>query len=1089
MHRVELIWGRAGRRLATAALAALSALAALGTLEPAAALGDGPDPTLVVASVPDPSSPPGSGNVVQTFDTATGSELGPSGGVPVGSNPFALAIDPIGSTAYVANNASGTVTPVTVSTTSTQATLCMPIGNCSGGGDPSTAPEAVAVTPGGTAAYVANSGENSVSVVSITNGTAKVVNPQISSSSLTFPDAIAITPDGKTAWVANFGAGTVVPVSIPGGRVGTPVGVGSDPTALAVTPDGRELLVADSGDGTLTDVSLTTGAANTFSLEPTANGFVTPQAIAISPDGATAYVTDTANDVVVPVAIATDTPGDPVSVGSYPVAIAVTPDGSQAYVADEFSDQVSVLDLTGGAPSLSSTIDTNGSPDALALTPDQAPVAAFGITPGTAGSPTSFDASASTTTPGGGALTYTWSFGDGSTPSTTDSATITHTYANPGVYTATLTVTDAAGTSTTEVFTGQTASLNGGPSATTSQSFAVQGASSGAAPEALVAGNGDATATPVALQGGASPAATPGVATGVGQSPSAVAIEPNGATGYVVDTGSNQVTPVDMTTGQAASPANWITVGSEPDAIAITPNGQRAYVVNGGDTSVSEITLRTHAVTTITIPAAAGADLDAIAITPDGTKAYVLDAANNTITPITVATGAVGSPVGGSGLLAPDAIIIAPNGKTAYVADGGSATQAGGLTTVNITGSTPAPTSTTAIDSAGDRPDAIAINPAGASAYVVDAPTNGHTASVTPLSVSGTSITRHAAVPVANATALYGIAVAPDGASAYATGTTSSSNMIVPLAVSGASVTPAAPANLGSEPRGIAIAPDQAPVAELAASSPVAAGSAATFDASASSNPSSPIASYAFDFGDGTAPVTRAAPTATHVYAVAGVYTATVTVTDAAGTSTSQVFTGQTASRNGGAGAVASQQVTVFPTVTAANPTAGAAGTKVTITGTGFSTKAGTTAIAFGNKAASAVSCSSSTQCTATAPSGTGTVEITATVAGQTSPPMLGDQYTYTTGKPTVTHVDPSSGPAGTEVTITGTGFATATGQTTVRFGGTRSNSVTCATGTECTATAPPGVQASTGSLVNIYVKVGNLTSPTVTADRFRYTK
>jgi DNA-binding beta-propeller fold protein YncE len=1088
--RAELTGSHHLRSWAHGIAIALGALACTAAAAPAAALANGPDPTLVVASVPDPSAPPGSGNVVQTFDTATGSELGPSGGVPVGSSPFALAIDPTGSTAYVANNASGTVTPVTVSTTSAEATLCMPTGNCSQGGDPNTAPEAVAVTPGGTAAYVANSGENSVSVISITNGTAKVVSPQISSSSFSFPDAIAITPDGKTAWVANFGSGTVVPVSIPSGRVGTPVTVGLDPTALAITPDGRALLVADSGDGTVTDVSLTTGTTNTFRLEPTANGFVTPHAIAISPDGSTAYVTDTANNVVVPVAIDTDTAGEPVPVGTYPVAVVVSPDGSQAYVADEFSDQISVLDLTGASPSLSTTIDTNGSPDALALTPDQAPMASFSITPGTAGSPTSFDASASTTTPSGGSLKYTWNFGDGSAPSSTDSATASHTYANPGVYKVTLTVTDAAGTATTEVFTGQTASRNGGPPATTSQSFAVQGPSSGAAPEALVAGNGDASATPVALKGGAPPAATPGVAVGVGQSPSAVAIDPSGATAYVVDTGSNQVTPVDMTTGQAASPANWITVGSEPDAIAITPDGRRAYVVNGGDTTVSEITLRTHAVTTISVSAATGANLDAIAITPDGTKAYVLDAANNTITPITLASRAVGSPVGGSGLLAPDAIAIAPNGKTAYVVDGGSATQAGGLTTVNITGPSPAPTSTTAIDSASDHPDAIAINPAGGTAYVADAPTNGHTASVTPLSVSGTSVTRRTAVPVPNATALYGIAVTPDGASAYATGTTSSANVIVPLAVSGASVTPASPANLGSQPRGIAIAPDQAPVAELAASSPVAAGAAGTFDASASSNPSSPIASYTFGFGDGSATVTKAAPTDTtaHAYAVAGVYTATVTVTDQAGTSTAQVFTGQTASRNGGAGAVASQQVTVFPTVTAVNPTAGPTGTKVTITGTGFSTKPGTTTIAFGNKAATGVSCSSSTQCTATAPSATGTVEVTATVAGQTSPPVPGDQYTYTTGKPTVTHVDPSSGPAGTKVTITGTGFATASGQTIVRFGGTRSSSVTCPTDTACTATAPASVQASTGALVNIYVVVGNLTSSAVSADKFKYT-
>ena len=52
-------------------------------------------------------------------------------------------------------------------------------------------------------------------------------------------------------------------------------------------------------------------------------------------------------------------------------------------------------------------------------------------------------------------------------------------------------------------------------------------------------------------------------------------------------------------------------------------------------------------------------------------------------------------------------------------------------------------------------------------------------------------------------------------------------------------------------------------------------------------------------------------PTPAHVYASAGSYSATVTETDSAGTSTSRVFTGQTVSQNGGPGAQASRSVVV----------------------------------------------------------------------------------------------------------------------------------------------------------------------------------
>jgi PKD repeat protein len=109
-----------------------------------------------------------------------------------------------------------------------------------------------------------------------------------------------------------------------------------------------------------------------------------------------------------------------------------------------------------------------------AITPDQAPVASFTATAGAAGAATSFDASASKVAYGT-ISSYAWSFGDGST-ATTSTPTVTHTYAARGSYTATLTETDSAGTSTTQVFTGQTMSRNGGPSAQTTRAVAVASA-------------------------------------------------------------------------------------------------------------------------------------------------------------------------------------------------------------------------------------------------------------------------------------------------------------------------------------------------------------------------------------------------------------------------------------------------------------------------------------------------------------------------------------------------------------------------------------------------------------------------------------
>jgi PKD repeat protein len=79
---------------------------------------------------------------------------------------------------------------------------------------------------------------------------------------------------------------------------------------------------------------------------------------------------------------------------------------------------------------------------------------------------------------------------------------------------------------------------------------------------------------------------------------------------------------------------------------------------------------------------------------------------------------------------------------------------------------------------------------------------------------------------------------------------------------------------------------DNAPVASLSTSpSSIRAGSPLTANASGSTDADgTPIASYTFDFGDGTAPVgPQAAPTKSHTYTTSGTFIVTVTVRDTAG--------------------------------------------------------------------------------------------------------------------------------------------------------------------------------------------------------------
>jgi len=105
---------------------------------------------------------------------------------------------------------------------------------------------------------------------------------------------------------------------------------------------------------------------------------------------------------------------------------------------------------------------------------------------------------------------------------------------------------------------------------------------------------------------------------------------------------------------------------------------------------------------------------------------------------------------------------------------------------------------------------------------------------------------------------------------------------------------------VGANPQGIAFVPDQAPVASFTTSGTLTAGSSISFDASASTVAYGSIVNYAWDFGDATSVVNTETATTSHTYTSSGSFTARVTETSSAGTSTTRVFTGQTMSRNGG---------------------------------------------------------------------------------------------------------------------------------------------------------------------------------------------
>jgi DNA-binding beta-propeller fold protein YncE len=174
------------------------------------------------------------------------------------------------------------------------------------------------------------------------------------------------------------------------------------------------------------------------------------------------------------------------------------------------------------------------------------------------------------------------------------------------------------------------------------------------------------------------------------------------------------------------------------------------------------------------------------------------------------------------------------------------------------------------------------------------------------------------------------------------------------------------------------------------------------------------------------------------------------------------------------------KEIPAQPAVTGLAPAAGplGGGTTVTITGVHLT---GATSVSFGANAASSFTVVSDTQVTATAPAGSGTVDVRVTTPNGTSVAAPADKYAYTSDS-TVSSLNPSSGPTagGNTVTITGTNLSNAS---VVSFGVTPATSFSVLGATQIRAVAPPG----TAGTVDVTVTTPGGTSATNAGDEYTY--
>jgi hypothetical protein len=168
------------------------------------------------------------------------------------------------------------------------------------------------------------------------------------------------------------------------------------------------------------------------------------------------------------------------------------------------------------------------------------------------------------------------------------------------------------------------------------------------------------------------------------------------------------------------------------------------------------------------------------------------------------------------------------------------------------------------------------------------------------------------------------------------------------------------------------------------------------------------------------------------------------------------------------------------PSVSSVSPNGGflAGGNTVTIHGSGFVPGV---SVQFGSTPSTTVTFVSTTQITAKAPAhSAGTVSIRVISSGHASAITNGSLYAY--GAPSVTSINPHTGPAagGTTVTINGSGFVPGA---TVKFGANASTTVTFVSSNQIRARAP----AHSAGNAQVRVTTPGGTSALVPADLYTY--
>lgn len=342
---------------------------------------------------------------------------------------YSSVVSPDGNYVAVCSNAASTVYLVSTSTNTVISTISV-----------DGTPHACCFSPDSTKIYTANAGPypGSVSVINVANRTKYATVSSVDAGGT--PYEIEISPDGSKLYVTTWTRNAIRVISTSTLAVTSINGLNAT-TGVRFSPDGSKAYVVNNLNSTISVIN-----AATDTVTSTITGFNSPHYLAVTSDGSTAFVSNNGNNTLSKVNLGTGTITSSVGVGASPEGVAITPDQSRVYV-------VSWSTSSGGYVvwANNNTVKTTFGQNAFSCrsagffirqTSISTPVASFTGTPISGNAPLSVSfTDTSTNTP----TSWSWDFGDGYTSTAQNPS---HTYNGMGVFTVSLTATNAGGSNT-----------------------------------------------------------------------------------------------------------------------------------------------------------------------------------------------------------------------------------------------------------------------------------------------------------------------------------------------------------------------------------------------------------------------------------------------------------------------------------------------------------------------------------------------------------------------------------------------------------------------------------------------------------------